>query len=160
MDGDSGVSKYKGKICDIDFAQNDLNVLHSSLLFNTNLAPSFFAHFATPTKRPVKKEIVGCDHQLGVYIETKDGRFIKIQVKSTTLVTNSKYSAGIAYGTKVKDCYSSDDVDYFAIYLIPEDVWYVIPHSDTNGMKRLKLSPDGSCKLGSFRENWGFGEVI
>ena len=90
----------------------------------------------------------------------KNGRYIKIQVKSTTLIANSKYSAGIAYGTKTKDQYSSDDVDFFAIYLVPEEVWYIIPHYATNNRKRLKLSADGSCKLGSFRENWEFNEAI
>ncbi|HUE53233.1 MAG TPA: group I intron-associated PD-(D/E)XK endonuclease [Terriglobales bacterium] len=53
-------------------------------------------------------------------------RFLRVQVKSTT------HRVGHGYLCRLKpnpatDPYTEEQLDFFAAYVIPEDVWYLIP---------------------------------
>jgi hypothetical protein len=85
----------------------------------------------------------------------RDGRFIKVQVKSTGYKESNRYKVNIAKGCKVKTRYNSSEVDVFAIYLEPEDLWYLIPFDSTGGVIKVALSAEGEGKYGRFLENWG-----
>ena len=55
------------------------------------------------------------------------GNLIRVQVKSTTKRANTGYSSQFRRSDGTKKPYSLDDVDFFAVYIVPLSVWYLIP---------------------------------
>jgi hypothetical protein len=53
--------------------------------------------------------------------------FLRVQVKSTTVRSGAGYRCQFMPNHKRKRDYSLDEIDLFAAYVIPEDVWYLIP---------------------------------
>jgi len=74
----------------------------------------------------------------------KSGIFLRVQVKSTYNLTTDKTSyqckldiQGIPYH------YHSGNVDFLAIYIIPEDVWYILPVQLTEHIRSaITLAPN------------------
>lgn len=68
----------------------------------------------------------------------------RIQVKSTRRKETSSgmdcYNCLVCSGADSKQQYSTKDIDYVAIYVIPENAWYKIPVKDIKG-KTVKLYP-------------------
>lgn len=68
----------------------------------------------------------------------------RVQVKSTRRKETSAgmdcYNCLVCSGKDSKEQYSSNDVDYVAIYVIPENAWYKIPIQEIKG-KTVKLYP-------------------
>jgi hypothetical protein len=55
-------------------------------------------------------------------------RFHRVQVKSRSTMVGNVYECGInfpAHGKRPR--YEPGDLDFFAIFVIPEDLWYIIP---------------------------------
>ena len=53
--------------------------------------------------------------------------------------------------------YSPEEVHYLAVYLIPEDLWYIIPIRALRGVKGFYLRPKNPRKVSRFeryREAW------
>jgi PD-(D/E)XK endonuclease len=84
-----------------------------------------------------------------------DGRFLRMQVKSTDFWTNGSYLCQIhACGNKV---YSIKDIDYFALYVLPDDVWYIVPAKILEGMTAVALSPHRKgSKYDRYKESWWY----
>jgi hypothetical protein len=82
-----------------------------------------------------------------------DGRFLRIQVKSTSLWVGSCYLCQLyAEGAPA---YTAAEVDYFAIYVLPVDVWYIFPASRLVGMRGVGLAPHlKQHKHKRYMENW------
>jgi hypothetical protein len=57
------------------------------------------------------------------------GSLLRVQVKSSTARNGTGYFCQFRRNYLVKEPYSIDDVDLFAAYVIPEEVWYLIPAS-------------------------------
>jgi hypothetical protein len=57
-------------------------------------------------------------------IETH-GHFVRVQVKSTTCLRREGYKCNIRPSTGQP--YKRRDFDFLAAYVIPEDLWYIIP---------------------------------
>jgi hypothetical protein len=57
-------------------------------------------------------------------IET-NGHFVRVQVKSTTCLRPEGYKCNIRPSTGL--AYKRGDFDFVAAYVIPEDLWYIIP---------------------------------
>jgi hypothetical protein len=57
------------------------------------------------------------------------GRLLRVQVKSTTVRTGTGYFCQFRRNYLAKRLYSLDQVDLFAAYVIPVNVWYLIPAS-------------------------------
>jgi PD-(D/E)XK nuclease superfamily protein len=57
-----------------------------------------------------------------------NGQFLRVQVKSTTWKRNG---TGYVCTLSSDGCkrYTEKEIDFFAIYVIPEDAWYIIPAS-------------------------------
>lgn len=53
--------------------------------------------------------------------------FLRVQVKSTTLRAGAGYRCQFMPNHLKKQDYSLTQIDVFAAYVIPEDVWYLIP---------------------------------
>lgn len=68
----------------------------------------------------------------------------KIQIKSTKRKETSCgmdcYNCLVCSGGDSKQRYSDQDIDYIAIYVIPENAWYKIPIKEIKG-KTVKLYP-------------------
>jgi hypothetical protein len=86
-------------------------------------------------------------------------RILRVQVKSTDFRTGTGYLCGFKPGEKSRR-YTTKRLDLFAAYVIPEDVWYVIPASVVLKKKGgLMLRPverleDVRCHYESYREAW------
>lgn len=64
--------------------------------------------------------------QYDVAIELS-GNFIRVQVKSTSARNGTGYLCQFRRNYLVDEPYSLDQVDLFAMYVIPEKAWYLIP---------------------------------
>ncbi len=54
-----------------------------------------------------------------------DNRFLRVQVKSTISRCGGGYVCTLNPSGGQR--YTASQVDFFAVYVIPEDVWYVLP---------------------------------
>jgi len=83
------------------------------------------------------------------------GKILRVQVKSTIYRRrNGEYSLNVMGPKRQK--YAAGKVDFFAIYLIPVDAWYIIPYAVT-GRKNLSLHFTPASKrhkYARFREAW------
>jgi hypothetical protein len=82
----------------------------------------------------------------------RNGNFARVQVKSTMFVDRGGYSCS------VRGCrgpYQGDPFEYLAVYLIPEDLWYIIPAAEIQGQGSIALYPKlKRSKYGRYREAW------
>ena len=82
----------------------------------------------------------------------QNGRFLRIQVKSTTFCRKGSYTSNIT-GPK-HERYARGKVDFFAVYLVPVDVWYIIPFDVVEGNLSLNLTPRKGHKFAQYMEGW------
>lgn len=93
----------------------------------------------------------------------EEGNFLRVQVKSTTTLSGAGYVCQFHPNHKKKRDYSLDQIDIFAAYVIPEDVWYLIPAVLLLGERRKHIAM--LCPLvrpkkracycyERYRENW------
>jgi hypothetical protein len=83
----------------------------------------------------------------------QDGRFKRVQVKGTDCCERDGYICHLA-GSKLK-AYTTKEIDYFAIYLLREDIWYIFPAKRLMGQDKVMLSPhtEGSAHE-RYEEAW------
>lgn len=60
------------------------------------------------------------------FILEHQGGFHRVQVKSTIVRDHGSYRC-VYYSSAAFRRYTPDDFDFLAAYVIPEDVWYIIP---------------------------------
>jgi hypothetical protein len=81
-----------------------------------------------------------------------EGHFARVQVKSTTFVDRGGYSCS------VRGCrgpYEGHPFDFVAAYVIPEDVWYIIPEEKVEGQGSIALYTKlKHAKYEKYREAW------
>ncbi len=79
-------------------------------------------------------------------------KMVRVQVKSTM----AKCGAGYACSAKSNNLgYKPDDFDFLAAYVIPEDVWYVIPEPVIRGLGSVYLDPASErMKYSQYKEAW------
>jgi hypothetical protein len=83
----------------------------------------------------------------------QNGRVKRVQVKGTDCREGDGYICHLA-GTKLR-AYTTKQIDYFAIYLLPEDVWYVFRAKRLIGQSRVMLSPHTKGSLHErYEEAW------
>ena len=61
---------------------------------------------------------------------------LRVQVKSTTVRTGTGYLCQFKPNYNKKEDYTVEQIDLFAAYLIPVDVWYIIPSPVILGPER------------------------
>jgi len=85
----------------------------------------------------------------------RPGRFVAVQVKCTI----AKLESGEGYICSTCSShkpYQRGSFDYLAAYVIPEDVWYIIPGRLVFGLKSISLcTVTGEAKYEEYREAWG-----
>ena len=67
-------------------------------------------------------------------------RVVRVQVKSTTLRAGTGYRCHIMPNRRAAP-YTLDQLDFFAAYIIPQDVWYLIPACVLLNRGHLKKGP-------------------
>jgi hypothetical protein len=92
-----------------------------------------------------------------------EGNYLRVQVKSTTMRSGAGYLCQFHPNHQRKQDYSLKEIDVFAAYVIPENVWYLIPAALLLGKRRkwitmlCPLSPPKkkACYCWEvYRENW------
>jgi len=83
----------------------------------------------------------------------QNGCFLRVQVKSTEMWLGSCYLCQLyAFG---QPSYTTKQIDYFAIYVFPEDVWYIFPAKFLAGKRTIALTPHlKGHKYEPYMENW------
>lgn len=90
--------------------------------------------------------------QYDVVLEHK-GRFVRVQVKSTGYVYRGAYVCTVRPS---RGGYVGDPFDFVAIYVVPEDMWFIIPLAVVLGRKSVALYVGlETSKYAPYRENWG-----
>lgn len=83
-------------------------------------------------------------------------KFLRLQTKSCSIKKRNRYRADIACGaTNKKRPYPVSSLDFFVVFIPPENSWYIIPLSSVTGQKWVSLYPhDRRGKYEVYRENW------
>jgi hypothetical protein len=85
-------------------------------------------------------------------VEQESGRIVRVQVKSTIA------REGDGYTCCLKDSrgpYRGNKFDFVAAYVIPEDLWYIIPARKVKGQWSMGLHPElAKSKYGAYLEAW------
>ena len=85
------------------------------------------------------------------FIVEYKGSFKRVQVKST-FAYRGKDSG---YTCKLRPKYERNDFEFLAAYVIPEDVWYIVPMEEIVARKALGLAPQRSNnKFRFYMEAW------
>ena len=90
----------------------------------------------------------------------RDGRFYRVQVKSTQAFHQFSYRCM----NSAADCrkpYSPRQIDILALYIIPLDLWYIIPARALAPARDILVYPQNRNSRGRyerFREAWHFLE--
>ena len=95
-----------------------------------------------------------------IMIDTGD-RLLKIQVK-TCNVNHTKrgeplahtYKATMAKGNRSKIHYAAEEVDFFAVYILPEHIFYIVPFHEITAISNRFYPNKESHKFSKYRENW------
>ena len=86
------------------------------------------------------------------FVVGRPGRFVGVQVKSTTIVSGGGYVCVIR---KQNKAYARGSFDFVAAYVVPEDVWYIIPASRIPGRECVTLcSKAKQAMFEEYREAW------
>lgn len=79
----------------------------------------------------------------------------RVQVKSTSRRDTSSgmdcYNCLVCSGSGSKQKYLEKDIDYIAIYVIPENAWYKIPIKEIKG-KTVKLYPHRDSQRNTYEK--------
>jgi len=87
------------------------------------------------------------------FILEHDGRFVRIQVKSTQFKDNGAYPCAV-HGSGQRS-YPDDAFEFLAVYVVPEDVWYIIPVHAFRGQASVCLRPgQQNSKYGKYLDAW------
>jgi hypothetical protein len=83
----------------------------------------------------------------------QDGRFKRVQVKGTDCREGDGYHCHLANG-KLKE-YSVKEIDYLAIYVLREDIWYIFPAKRLMGQMSVMVSPHSEESVHNrYKEAW------
>jgi hypothetical protein len=82
----------------------------------------------------------------------------RVQVKSTTYMVDGSYQVCIRRNTPAKSvAYTACEIDFVAVYIIPEQTWYILPVREVAGRQALRIRPKGHRRVGPYayyREAW------
>jgi hypothetical protein len=86
------------------------------------------------------------------FIVEHKGKFARVQVKSTIRRLGRGYACTMRGW---RDPYGRNEFDFVAVYLILEDLWYIIPAKNVLGKWCIALCPHSrKAKYDAYREAW------
>jgi len=82
----------------------------------------------------------------------------RVQVKTTAYKVRGAYRVTICRrGNQSAHAYTASEIDFVAVYIIPDDSWYILPVCVVAGHTTLRFRPSGDPRrdnYGHFREGW------
>jgi hypothetical protein len=86
-------------------------------------------------------------------------RLVRVQVKSTAHMLHGMHQVAIKRTIKGGGyaAYKLTEIDFIAVYIIPEDSWFIFPLAHILGLTVLLLKPKGLCWrhfYDRYREAW------
>ena len=120
------------------------------------VAEAAFLHKATSLGFSVAKPW-GESDRFDFIVET-GGRFLRVQIKSA--YSGDQYGGYTfhAHGNTHTDVYTSHDIDFLVAYIVPENIWYILPIKTFAGISGAKLFPSSRrlrSRYEKYREAWG-----
>jgi hypothetical protein len=113
-------------------------------------AESVFVARASERGLPVSKP--WGDSESYDFVVGRPGKFVGAQVKSTTIENGGGYVCVIR---KQGKAYTTGSFDFVAAYVVPEDVWYIIPVRDIRGRECMSLCSNSTRNENEkYREAW------
>ncbi len=88
------------------------------------------------------------------FIADSGSRLWRIQVKSTVRFIDSHYAVKCRGNNRR---YATGEIDFLAVYIVPEDLWYVVPISIAEQHPQLYFFPQRTASRGIaeiYREAW------
>jgi hypothetical protein len=86
------------------------------------------------------------------FVVGRPGRFVGVQVKSTTVIMNGGYMCTVKRNNKA---YARGSFDFVAAYVIPEEVWYIVPAEKLHKRETMILcSESKQAQYEQYREAW------
>jgi hypothetical protein len=86
----------------------------------------------------------------------RDRGFLRVQVKSATLYAETRYRVKTT-GASGR-VYTSKEVDFFVGYVVPENIWYIIPIQAVGQRKGIRFYPhtrrQSRAMFEKYREAW------
>ncbi len=83
----------------------------------------------------------------------RPGKFVGVQVKSTAFLQRKGYLCNLA--AHHHHAYTAGAFDFVAAYVVPENVWYIIPAKFIHGKRSILLTPNlPTAKYEQYREAW------
>ena len=91
-----------------------------------------------------------------VIVEGRHGRLSRIQVKSATVTCpRAPWLYRVACWRSGMRPYSARRIDYVAVYVVPEDAWYLIPVRKLRGKRQIFVKPsDPTSRFAEYRDAW------
>jgi len=80
----------------------------------------------------------------------------RVQVKTSTCLVRGFYRLCV-YNYNSRTAYAESEIDFVAVYIIPEDTWYILPVREVVGRTSLRFRPKGYRRLdlyAHYREAW------
>jgi PD-(D/E)XK nuclease superfamily protein len=93
------------------------------------------------------------------FIVDSGQRLWRVQVKSGAYHQNRRYGVHAMCGNREQTQYTSGEIDILAAYLIPIDVWYIIPVEKIRN-RWLLFFPYGGDRCGHYEEYRGAWNVM
>ena len=82
----------------------------------------------------------------------------RVQVKTTTLMVYGLYRVGIHRRTHYRpQAYTASEIDFVAVYILPEDTWYILSVHEVVERTALMFRPKGYTRrdiYAHYREAW------
>ena len=83
---------------------------------------------------------------------------LRVQVKATTNLRGGLYAVCINHHPGRQPCaYRAGEIDFVAVYIIPEDTWYILPVREVESRLMLLFRPKGYPRpdpYAHYREAW------
>jgi hypothetical protein len=91
------------------------------------------------------------------FLVGRDGRYLRVQVKSTSSYRKSRYVVN-CYHTSRHKGYTGRDIDIVAVYIVPEDKWYIIPVQALGNSVQISFSnlPTAKRRFEPFLDAWHY----
>jgi hypothetical protein len=82
----------------------------------------------------------------------------RVQVKTTAYMVDGSYQVCIRRNTPTSSLpYTASEVDFVAVYIIPEKTWYILPVREVVERQALRIRPKGhrrTDRYAYYREAW------
>ena len=92
------------------------------------------------------------------FILDNGSRLFRIQVKCTESIRAHAYETRATYSVgKGRAVYTTQDIDFIAVHIVPLDIWYIIPVEICTPQPMLRFYPHREAKkmrLEPYREAW------